>query len=141
MRFISYNSLIQSLGWKIHLLLRENKTRNIILKNDEYIKKIIKGKLFNKEELEEGDNIRINLRNILGVDEYKNIIYSIIKMFSKELNSKINAYKTNLDNCKQYCLDLNFVGNDLERYIQKLKVSFKDIITIIYYYEKIKSIF
>ena len=56
-------------------------------------------------------------------------------MFSQELNSKINTYKTNLDNCKQYCLDLNFVGNDLERYIQKLKVSFKDIITIIYYYE------
>jgi len=163
-RFISYNSLIQSLGWKIHLLLRENKTRNIILKNDEYIKKIIKGihniinlnnagriiiriikvlqrspytneKLFSKEKLEEGDNIRNNLRNILGVDEYKNIIYLIIKMFSQELNSKINTYKTNLDNCKQYCLDLNFVGNDLERYIQKLKTSFKDIITIIYYYE------
>ena len=163
-RFISYNSLIQSLGWKAHLLLRENKTRNIILKNDDHIKKIIKGiyniinlnnagriiiriikvlerapyaneKSSSKEELQEDDNIRINLRNILSGNEYKNIFYSIIKMFSQEMNSKLNTYKTNLDNCKQYCLDLNFVGNDLERYIQKLKISFKDVITVIYHYE------
>ena len=163
-RFVNYNSLIQSLGWKIHLFLRENTSRYIILKNEEYIKKIIKGiyniinlnnspriiiriikvlqrapyanaKLYSKEELEENDNIRNNVRNILRGDEYKNIIYSIIKLFSQGLNSKLNDYKTNLDNCKQYCLDLNFVGNDSERYIQKLKSSFKDVINIIYYYE------
>jgi len=35
---------------------------------------------------------------------------------------------------------LNFVGNDLERYIQNLKSSFKDVILIIHYYEFILNI-
>ena len=168
-RLADYNALIQSLGWKIHLFLREDKTRNIILKNENYIKKIIKGisniinvnnaeriivrilkvlqrtpyaneKLYNKEELQEMDNNINNLRTILGGNEYKTMFYSIIKAFSKNLNLKISTYKTNIDNCKQYCLDLNFVGNDLERYIQNLKSSFKDVILIIHYYEFILNI-
>ena len=168
-RLADYNALIQSLGWKIHLFLREDKTRKIILKNENYIKKIIKGisniinvnnaeriivrilkvlqrtpyaneKFYNKEELQEMDNNINNLRTILGGNEYKTGFYSIIKAFSKNLNLKISTYKTNIDNCKQYCLDLNFVGNDLERYIQHLKSSFKDVILIIHYYEFILNI-
>ena len=168
-RLADYNALIQSLGWKIHLFLREDKTRNIILKNENYIKKIIKGisniinvnnaeriivrilkvlqrtpyaneKLYNKEELQEMDNNINNLRTTLGGNEYKTVFYSIIKAFSKNLNLKISTYKTNIDNCKQYCLDLNFVGNDLERYIQNLKSSFKDVILLMHYYEFILNI-
>ena len=97
-------------------------------------------KLYNKEELQEMDNNINNLRTILGGNEYKTVFYSIIKEFSKNLNLKISTYKTNIDNCKQYCLDLNFVGNDLERYIQNLKSSFKDVILIIHYYEFILNI-
>ena len=168
-RLVDYYSLIQTLGWKIHLLLRENKTRNVILKNENYIKKIIKGisniinvnnteriiiriikvlqrttysneKIYNKEELQDMD-ININfLRTILNGNEYKNVFYSIIKIFSKDLNSKILTYKTNIDNCKQTCLDSNFVGNDLDRNIQNLKSSFKDLILILNYYEFILNI-
>jgi hypothetical protein len=164
-----YNALVQSLGWKIHLFLRENKSRNIILKNENYIKKIIKGvsniinvnnaeriivrilkvlqrtpyaneKLYNKEELQDLDNNINNMRTILGGNEYKAMFYSIIKTFCKNLNLKIATYKTCIDHCKQYCLDLNFVGNDLERYIHNLKSSFKDVILLIHYYEFILNI-
>ena len=168
-RLADYNALVQSLGWKIHLFLRENKSRNIILKNENYIKKIIKGvlniinvnnaeriivrilkvlqrtpyaneKLYNKEELQDLDNNINNMRTILGGNEYKAMFYSIIKTFCKNLNLKIATYKTCIDHCKQYCLDLNFVGNDLERYIHNLKSSFKDVILLIHYYEFILNI-
>ena len=168
-RLADYNSLIQSLGWKIHLFLRETKTRNIILKKEEYIKKIIKGisnifnvnnseriilrilkvlqrtsftneKLFNIEEIKQSDKDKEFIRKILSGNEFKIIIYSIIKYFGQNLNAKLNTYKTNLDNCKQYCLDLNFMGNDLERYITNLKSSFRDIILILHYYEFILNI-
>ena len=168
-RFFNYHSLIQSLGWKIYLFLRENKTRNFILKNEDYIKKIIKGTLnvieidnseriisrilrilqrssyinenmFNKDELQDMDINRENLRKILSGNEYKTIIYTIIKNFCKNLNSKLITYKTTLDNCKQYCLDLNFAGNDLERYIRNLKSSFKDVVIVLNFYEFILNV-
>ena len=169
LRLADYNSLVQSLGWKIHLFLRETKTRNMILKNGNYIKKIIKGisniinvnnserivirilrvlqrttyeneKIYNKEELKEMDENINNLGALLSTNEFKSIFYSIKKNFCKNLNLKFNTYKTNIDNCKQYCLDLNFAGNDLERYINNLKTSFKDAIVIINYYEFILNV-
>ena len=168
-RLADYNSLMQSLGWKIFLFLREDKTRNIIFKNENYIKKIMKGisniininnaeriivrilkilqsvpyaneKLYNKEELEVMKLNKDYLGKILSGNEYKTLFYSIIKAFCKDLNLKLNTYKTNLDNCKQYCIDLNFEGNDLERYTRNLKTSFKDVITIIQYYEFILNV-
>ena len=168
-RLADYNSLIQSLGWKTYLLLRETKTRNIIIKNDIYIKKIIKGisniidvnnseriitrilkilqrtsyineKSYNKDELQEMEKNMKNLSNILKGNEFKNVFYTIVKRFCKNLNLKLNSYKTNIDNCKQYCLDLNFAGNDLERYIQNLKISFKDVILLIHFYEFILNV-
>ena len=168
-RLADYNSLMQSLGWKIFLFLREDKTRNIIFKNENYIKKIMKGisniininnaeriivrilkilqnvpyaneKLYNKEELEVMKLNKDYLGKIFSGNEYKTLFYSIIKAFCKDLNLKLNTYKTNLDNCKQYCIDLNFEGNDLERYTRNLKTSFKDVITIIQYYEFILNV-
>ena len=172
-RFADYNSLMQSLGWKMYLLLREEKTRNIIFKNENYIKKIMKGisniininnalnnaqriiirilkvfqnvpyinqKFYNKEELQIIISNKDCLRKMLSGNEYKSLFYSIIKSFCKDLNLKLNIYKEDLDNCKQYCLDLNFVGNDLEKYTQNLKYSFKDVITIIKFYEFILNV-
>ena len=97
-------------------------------------------KLFNSEEIKQSDKDKEFIRKILNQNDFKSIIYSIIKNFSQNLNGKLNTYRTNLDNCKQYCLDLNFMGNDLERYITNLKSSFKDVILILHYYEFILNI-
>ena len=168
-RFAQYDALMQSICWKVYLLLRETKSRNIVLKNEEYIKKIILGisnliplenserritrflsilqrvqyeyiKSYNEEELKIMDTNILNIKNTLSVNEFKNIFYSIIKNFCKNINSKLFTYKKNLDNCKQYCIDLNFIGDDSKRYIQSLNSSIKELIEIINFYELILNV-
>ena len=167
--FSPYNPLIQSLGWKTYFFLREKKTRNIIIKNENYIKYIIKGvsnivtnnnaerivlriltvlqrtiidneKEFTEDELKEEEKNRENIINMLKSDQYKKIISSIIKEFCKNLDLKLATYSSNLDTCKHYCIDTDFKGYDVNRYNNALKTSFKSVISIINFYEFIISI-
>jgi len=158
-----YNSLINSLGWKIYFFMREKKTRYIILKNETFIRYIIKGisnisannnaeriilriltvfqrtineneKEFTKVELEEEEKNRENIKNIFNIYENKIIFFDIIHKFCKSLNLKLKTYCTDLENCKHYCINSNFFG-DISRYNNNLKSSFKAIISVINIYE------
>ena len=164
-----YSSLIQSLGWKIYLFLREKKSRKIILKNDLYITKIISGisnivnynnteriilriitilgsttfenlKDYTKDELSEEENYKQNTINILNKYEYKTIFSNIIHYLCKNLNAKLTLYNDDLSTCKHYCIDLNFIGNDVPRYNNNLKSSLKAVISVINFYEFILNI-
>ena len=167
--FSSYISLNQSLGWKIYLFMREKKTRNIIIKNEEFLRKIIIGisniltnnnaervilrilSIFqrtipdyqkdyaNEEIIDEENNINF-IKNIFNADEYKIIFSDIVHNFSKNLNLKLVTFCTNLDNCKHYCIDSSFIGNDIDRYNSNLKTSFKNLISVINYYEFILNV-
>ena len=164
-----YSSLIQSLGWKIYLFLREKKSRKIILKNHLYITKIISGisnivnynnteriilriitilgsttfenlKDYTKDELSEEENYKQNTINILNKYEYKTIFSNIIHYLCKNLNAKLTLYNDDLSTCKHYCIDLNFIGNDVPRYNNNLKSSLKAVISVINFYEFILNI-
>ena len=164
-----YNSLTQSLGWKIFLFLREKKSRKIIIKNEKFINKIILGisniinninaeriilrlltiiqrtkrdniKEYTKEEIDEEENNNINIKKIVNKDEYKIIFFEIAFNFCKNLNSKLDLYLTDLNACKHYCIDLNFEGNDISRYNNNLKSSLKSVISMINFYEFILKI-
>ena len=134
-RLSKYDSLVESLGWKIFLFLREEKSRKIIIKRYYYIEFIMKGisnimtknnadriilriltiihkttneKEFTKEEILDEEINSQNVKKILKSEEYKTIFKSIISYFGKHLNSKLTTYCYDLDNCKQYCIDKNF---------------------------------
>ena len=157
-----YNSLNESLGWKIFLFLREEKSRKIIIKRYYYIECIMKGisnilqknnseriilriliilhkttneKEYTKEEITEEEKNNQNLKKILQSDEYKDIFKSIISYFGKHLNSKLTTYCYDLDNCKQYCIDKNFEGKEINRYESALKSSYKGLCSVINFYE------
>ena len=161
-RFSQYDSLIESLGWKIYLFLREEKSRKIIIKKYYYIEFIMKGisniltkanseriilriltilhmttneKEFTKEEIEEEERNTENVKKILQSSEYKTIFKSIISYFGKHLNSKLTTYCYDLDNCKQYCIDKNFEGKEINRYESALKSSYKGMCSVINFYE------
>ena len=162
-----YDNLVESLGWKIYLFLREEKSRKIIIKNLEYIKYIMKGvsnimtkkyseriilrillmlhrttdeKEFTKEQIEEEEKNSENVKNILQSNEYYEIFKSIISYFGKHLNSKLTTYCYDLDNCKEKCIDKNFVGKEFKRYESALKNSYKGVISVIQFYEFALSI-
>ena len=161
-RLSQYDSLIESLGWKIYLFLREEKSRKIIIKKYYYIEFIMKGisniivknnseriilriltillrttneKEFTKEEIEEEERNKENVRKILKSDEYKGIFISIISYFGKHLNSKLTTYCYDLDNCKQYCIDQNFTNKENNKYISALKTSYKGMCSVIHFYQ------
>ena len=164
-----YNSLIQSLGWKIFLFLREKKSRKIIIKNELYITSIINGishiinynnteriilriitilkrttyenyKEYTEDEINEEEKNIKNILNILAQYEYKIILSNIIDNFCKNLNEKLSLYNDDLSKCKHYCIDLNFIGNDIPRYNNNLKSSLKSVISVINFYELILNI-
>ena len=162
-----YDNLVESLGWKIYLFLREEKSRKIVIKNLEYIKYIMKGvsnimtkkyseriilrillmlhrttdeKEFTKEQIEEEEKNSENVKNILQSNEYYEIFKSIISYFGKHLNSKLTTYCYDLDNCKEKCIDKNFVGKEFKRYESALKNSYKGVISVIQFYEFALSI-
>ena len=162
-----YDNLIESLGWKIYLFLREEKSRKIIIKNVDYIKFIMKGvsnimtknhseriilrilimlhrttneKEFTKEQIIEEEINNENVKNILQSDEYKNIFKSIISYFGKHLNTKLTTYCYDLDNCKEQCIDKNFIGKEIKRYESSLKNSYKGVCSVIQFYEFALSI-
>jgi hypothetical protein len=143
--------------------MKEKKTRYIILKNETFIRYIIKGisnisannnaeriilriltvfqrtineneKEFTKVELEEEEKNRENIKNIFNIYENKIIFFDIIHKFCKSLNLKLKTYCTDLENCKHYCINSNFFG-DISRYNNNLKSSFKAIISVINIYE------
>ena len=161
-RLSQYDSLIESLGWKIYLFLREEKSRKILIKKYYYIEFIMKGisniieknnseriilriltillrttneKEFTKEEIEEEEKNSENVRKILKSDEYKGIFISIISYFGKHLNSKLTTYCYDLDNCKQYCIDQNFTNKENNKYISALKTSYKGMYSVIHFYQ------
>ena len=161
-RLSQYDSLIESLGWKIYLFLREEKSRKILIKKYYYIEFIMKGisniieknnseriilriltillrttneKEFTKEEIEEEEKNSENVRKILKSDEYKGIFISIISYFGKHLNSKLTTYCYDLDNCKQYCIDQNFTNKENNKYISALKTSYKGMCSVIHFYQ------
>ena len=161
-RLSQYDSLIESLGWKIYLFLREEKSRKIIIKRYYYIEFIMKGisniieknnseriilriltillrttneKEFTKEEIEEEERNKENVRKILKSDEFKGIFISIISYFGKHLNSKLTTYCYDLDNCKQYCIDQNFTNKENNKYISALKTSYKGMCSVIQFYQ------
>ena len=164
-----YNSLTQSLGWKIFLFLREKKSRKIIIKNEKFINQIIRGisniinynnseriilriltiiqrtkrenlKEYTEDEIDEEANCGINITKIVNKDEYKIIFFEIAYNFCKNLNAKLVLYLSDLDACKHYCIDSNFTGNDISRYNNNLKSSLKSVISIINFYEFILKI-
>ena len=161
-RLSQYDSLIESLGWKIYLFLREEKSRKIIIKRYYYIEFIMKGisniieknnseriilriltillrttneKEFTKEEIEEEERNKENVKKVLKSDEYKGIFISIISYFGKHLNSKLTTYCYDLDNCKQYCIDQNFTNKENNKYISALKTSYKGMCSVIQFYQ------
>ena len=162
-----YDNLIESLGWKIYLFLREEKSRKIIIKNSDYIKNIMKGvsnitekkyseriilrilvmlhrttneKEFTKEQILEEEKNTENVKNIFQSNEYKNIFKSIVAYFGKHLNTKLTTYCYDLDNCKEQCIDKNFVGKEVKRYESALKSSYKGVCLVIQFYEFALSI-
>ena len=166
-RFAQYDSLIESLGWKIYLFLREEKSRKIIIKKYHYIKFIMRGitnimeknnseriilriltilhkntndKELTKEEIKEEEINNQNVINILQSHEFKEIFKSIISYFGKHLNLKLTTYCYNLDNCKQYCIDKNFKGKDINKYESALKSSYKGMCSVINFYNFALSI-
>ena len=166
-RLAQYDPLIESLGWKIYLFLREEKSRKIIIKNDHYIEYIMRGvanimhrkfseriilriltiihkttndKEYTKEEIAEEEKNTENVKKILQSDEYKDVFKSIISYFGKHLNSKLTSYCYDLDNCKQYCIDKNFKGKDSHRYESALKSSYKGMCSVINFYDFALSI-
>ena len=161
-RLSKYDSLVESLGWKIFLFLREEKSRKIIIKRYYYIEFIMKGisnimtknnadriilriltiihkttneKEFTKEEILDEEINSQNVKKILKSEEYKTIFKSIISYFGKHLNSKLTTYCYDLDNCKQYCIDKNFKGKEINRYEAALKSSYKGMCSVINFYE------
>ena len=160
----TYISLNQSLGWKIYLFLREQKTRNIIIKNEEYIKNIFTGILYistnnNYERIilriltvmkrtifeniidyteedinEEEKNIK-NVKNVIENNNFKTSFNNLVHNFGKNVNSKLTTYCTNLNNCKLYCIDPNFNGVNITMYNNTLKKSLKEVISAINFYE------
>ena len=166
-RLAQYDLLIESLGWKIYLFLREEKSRKIIIKNNHYIEYIMRGianimnrkfseriilriltiihkttndKEYTKEEIAEEEKNTENVKKILQSDEYKDVFKSIISYFGKHLNSKLTSYCYDLDNCKQYCIDKNFKGKDSHRYESALKSSYKGMCSVINFYDFALSI-
>ena len=160
--FTQYDSLIESLGWKIYLFLREEKSRKIVIKNVDNIKKIIRGvsnitskkyseriilrilimlhkstnnKEYTENEILEEEKYNQNLKNLLISSEFKTIFNSIISYFGKHLNSKLTTYCYDLDNCKEKCIDKNFIGKDVKRYESLLKASFNGVCQVIQFYE------
>ena len=160
----TYNSLIQSLGWKIFFFLREKKSRKIIIKKDINIRRIFTGissimnyknneriilriitilkrttyenyKEYTEEEINQEDNEIKIIMNMLKEYEYKMILSNIINNYCKSLNEKLTLYKDDLSTCKHYCIDLNFIGNDVPRYNNNLKSSLKSVISVINFYE------
>ena len=161
-RFSQYDHLIESLGWKIFLFLREEKSRKIIINRYYYIEFIMKGisnimektnseriilriltilhKTTNKnenteEEIEEEERNSQNVKKILQSNNYKSIFKSIISYFGKHLNLKLTTYCYDLDNCKQYCIDNNFIGKEVNRFESALKNSYKGMCSVINFYE------
>ena len=162
--YSSYISLTYSLGWKIYLFLREKITRNIIMKNEKYIKDILIGitniinnnnservvlriltvfqktnienqKSYTQEEIEEEENNTNKIKKLFSSLEYKIIFTDLIHYISKNLNSKLVTFCNNLDTCKHYCIDSNFIGEDIARYNNNLKSSFQKIISLVNIYE------
>ena len=165
--FTQYDSLIESLGWKIYLFLREEKSRKIIIKNIEYIKYIIRGvsnittkkyseriilrilimlhsstnnKEYTENQILEEEKYNQTLKKLLISEEFKTIFNSIISYFGKHLNTKLTTYCYDLDNCKENCIDKNFIGKDVKRYESLLKASFKGVCQVIQFYEFALSI-
>ena len=166
-RLSQYDSLIESLGWKIFLFLREEKSRKIIIKRYYYIEFIMKGisnimeknnaeriilriltilhkttneNEFTKEEIEDEERNSQNVKKIFQSNEYKIIFKSVISYFGKHLNSKLTTYCYDLDNCKQYCIDNNFQGKEVNKYESALKSSYKGMCSVINFYEFALSI-
>ena len=158
----NYDSLIESLGWKIYLFLREEKSRKIIIKNSDYIKSIMTGisnimtkkysdrlilrilttlnikideKKLSKEQIIEEEKYNENVKNILKSSEIKIRFNSIISYFGKHLNTKLTTYCYDLDNCKDHCIDTNFVGKDIKRYENALISSYKGVCSVIQFYD------
>ena len=165
--FTQYDNLIESLGWKIYLFLREEKSRKIIIKNIDYIKYIMRGvsnimtkkyseriilrilimlhrttneKEFTKDQVLDEEKNNQNVTNILQSLEFKTIFNSIISYFGKHLNTKLTTYCYDLDNCKENCIDKNFVGKEIKRYESALKASYKGVCQVIEFYEFALSI-
>lgn len=98
-------------------------------------------KEFTQEELNEEEENRKKVINILNSNEYKKIFCYIIDTFCKSLNSKVTAYCLSLEECKHYCIDSNFlVPDNNKKYINTLKSALKGIISVINFYEFILNI-
>ena len=165
--FSQYDNLIESLGWKLYLFLREEKSRKIIIKNVDYIKLIMRGisnimtkknseriilrilimlhktaneKDLTQEQVVEEEENNENVKKILQSEEYRAIFNSIISYFGKHLNTKLTTYCYDLDNCKEYCIDKNFIGKEVKRYESALKTSYKGVCSVIQFYEFALSI-
>ena len=161
-RLSKYDLLIESIGWKIYLFLREEKSRKIIIKRFYLIEFILKGisnimtknnaeiiilriltilhkstneKDFTKEDILNEEKNTKNVKKILKTEKYKIIFKSIISYFGKHLNSKLTTYCYDLDNCKQYCIDNNFVGKAIQKYESALKSSYKGMCSVINFYD------
>ena len=166
-----YNVLTQSLGWKIFFFLREKITRQKIINNEIFINSIMKGisniiltnnnverivlrilnalqrttseieKEYTQEELNEEEENRKKLINILNSNEYKTIFSNIINIFCQNLNIRVITYCQSLDDCKHYCIDSNFlVPDNNKKYINTLKSALKSIIPVVNFYEFILNI-
>ena len=165
--FTPYDTLIESLGWKIYLFLREEKSRKIIIKNEDYIKSIMKGvsnimtkkyseriilrillmlhkapneKGLPKDKSFEEEKNNENIIKILQSQEFQTIFDSIISYFGKHLNTKLTTYCYDLDICKEQCIDKNFIGKEIKRYESALKSSYKGVCSVIQFYEFALSI-
>ena len=95
---------------------------------------------FTKEQVLEEEKNSQNVKNILQSLEFKTIFNSIISYFGKHLNTKLTTYCYDLDNCKENCIDKNFIGKEVKRYESALKGSYKGVCQVIQFYEFALSI-
>ena len=116
-------------------IIVKNNSKRIILRILTILLRTTNEKEFTKEEIEEEERNKENVRKILKSDEYKGIFISIISYFGKHLNSKLTSYCYDLDNCKQYCIDQNFTNKENNKYISALKTSYKGICSVIHFYQ------
>ena len=89
---------------------------------------------YTQEEIDTEEKNVQTIKNIIN-NGYTKILNIFINNFGKQLNTKMETYSTNLNNCKTYCIDSNFNGANIIYYNSNLKRSLKDIVSVINFYE------
>ena len=105
-----YSSLVESLGWKIYLFLREEKSRKIIFNNEKYIKSII-----------------IGMNKIMTNQGTEGIILRILTILLKEPNSDEQEFELQNENAIEYEKNSKILKRILE--LVDIKPAFDSLIS------------